>query len=115
MFARGPHTRLICLALLATLVISCGGPSVSAVPPTPPPTTERALETTLPPPKDGLAQAPVVPPRRPGGAPPGTALVTVPGDDDLLSGWRSDLDDIAVMGNPTTAGVLKAPHRSFRS
>lgn len=120
MSARGPHTRLICLALFGTLVISCGGPSVSAIPSAPPPAAERVLETVLPPPEDGLteipepasepapplapraapapapppAQQPVIPPRRPGGAPPGAALVTVPGGPgDRLSSWREELDD----------------------
>lgn len=75
MSARGSRTRLIYSALLGALVISCGSPSVSAVPPAPPPAAARAWETALAPPQGGLAQAPesapeVVPVPTPRAAPP---------------------------------------------
>lgn len=130
MSARGARTRLICSALLGTLVISCGGPPVSAVPPAPPPAAGRAVETTLAPSERELAQTPepapeaipaplpqvappppgaapapatppaqAVPPARRGGAPPGTALVTLPGGNGSLTEWKSALDDACDKAN----------------
>lgn len=70
---------LICSALLGALVISCGGPPVNAGAPT----SAVAVAPPL---------TPAVPPRRPGGAPPGTELVTLPGGQGPLKDWLSAMD-----------------------
>lgn len=110
MSVRGRCAPLICSALLGALVISCGGPPVIVVP-APPPAAERAPQAEPAPPRGGLAEAPepapeaapaprvapapAVPPGRPGGAPPGTGLVELPGGagsalDTWLSGMHSN-------------------------
>lgn len=97
MLARRPRARLIFSALLGALVISCGGPPIYVVAPPAPvaaPGPQGGLQEAAPP-----AQAPAPPPKavpppvaalppgRPGGAPPGTELVTVPGGQVPLTDW----------------------------
>lgn len=57
MSARGRGVPLICSALLGTLVISCGGPSEPAVPPTAPPLQAAQEPSTAPEREGGDAQA----------------------------------------------------------
>lgn len=76
-------------------------PVQAAPPPLAPEVVSPPAPRAAPPPKPEVAAPPVpadrpplavVPPRRPGGAPPGTERVTLPGGQVPLKDWLSDMD-----------------------
>jgi hypothetical protein len=87
MSARGPHTPLICSALLGALVISCGGPPADVAAPAPVPPQVAVLESgDVPAQERGLAEAAPLPapapraalPPAPAGQPPPAAALRAP-------------------------------------
>jgi hypothetical protein len=114
-----PRPSLICSALLGALVISCGGPVAPVVTPAPAAAPAPAAEPApavepapapraVPAPEVAPVPAPAVPPRRPGGAPPGTALVDLPGGDDLtVAEWMDAMADACGDHGPSCLKVRK--------
>lgn len=118
---RGPRASLICSALLGALMISCGvplEPEVASAPDAAPPLAAAPAPAVEAPPAPQVAPAPQAPPapapvappaparvpvseappppKRPGGAPPGTELVAIPGKDPgdiTLAGWKDLMND----------------------
>ncbi|HEX2300322.1 MAG TPA: hypothetical protein VHH34_17715, partial [Pseudonocardiaceae bacterium] len=76
MSARGRRASLIYSVLMGALVVSCGGSGAPAASPEPVQDVAPGEQTVGAP---FAEPAPAVPPRRPGGAPPGAEVVDLPG------------------------------------
>lgn len=97
MSAQGLRTSLIYSVLVGALVVSCGGSGSPAASP-------EAVQEAGPGQETGgapiAAPAPGVPPRRPGGAPPGAELVDLPGGEGVsLADWLDLVDNACAEAN----------------